>query len=84
MSQKCDADLTVLQFDLSVLQSDLFVPTTLQIEPMSDSLLYVKSIVAFLMLLLIVEQLFNDVLLSTPMTTTLMSPVVVIMTVDLM
>jgi hypothetical protein len=60
------------------------VPVALQIEPMSDSLLYVKFVVVFLMFLLIVVQLFNEVLLSTPMTTTLMSLVVAIVAIDLM
>ncbi len=60
------------------------MPVALQIEPMSDSLLYVKFVVVFLMFLLIVVQLFNEVLLSTPMTTTLMSLVVAIVAIDLM
>jgi hypothetical protein len=45
----------------------------LQIEPMSDSLLYIKKFVAFIMLLLIAMQLFNDVLLSAPVIINLMS-----------
>jgi hypothetical protein len=54
VSQKCDVDLVILQFDLFVLQFDLYMPILLQIEPMFDSLLYVKSIVLLLVLLLIV------------------------------
>jgi hypothetical protein len=47
-------------------------------------LLYLEYIVALLMLLLIVVQLSNDVLSSVPMTTTLISFVVVFLSVDLM
>jgi hypothetical protein len=40
---------------------------------MFNSLLYIKFVVAFIMLLLIVMQLFDDVLLFVPMITNLIS-----------
>jgi hypothetical protein len=40
---------------------------------MSHSLLYIKFVVTFIMLLLIVMQLFDDVLLFVPMITNLIS-----------
>ncbi len=39
VNKKCDVDLVALQFDLFVLQYDIYVPIILQIEPMFDSLL---------------------------------------------
>jgi uncharacterized MnhB-related membrane protein len=56
----------------------------IQIDPMFDFLLYAKSIVVFLMLLLTLVQLFNDMLLFTLVTTTLMSLVATTMITDLM
>ncbi len=53
----------------------------LQIEPMYDSLLYVEFVVVFLVFMLIIVQLFDDVLFA-PMTTTLMSLVAITMIVD--
>ncbi len=41
-------------------------------------------VIIHIMFMLTIMQLFDDVLLSTPMTTTLMSLVVVVVTVDLM
>jgi hypothetical protein len=51
---------------------------------MFDSLLYAMFVIIHIMFMLTIMQLFDDVLLSTPMTTTLMSLVVVVVTVDLM
>jgi len=48
------------------------MPTIFQIEPMANSLLYTKYVVTLLVLLLKVVLLFDDVLMSTPMTATLM------------
>jgi len=45
----------------------------LQIEPMFDSLLYVKFVIIFIRLLLIAMQLFDDVLLFALVITTLMT-----------
>jgi hypothetical protein len=74
---KCDVDFVVLQFDL-------FVLAILQIEPMSNFPLYAESVVVFLVLLLPTVQLFDDVLLSVPMTTTLMSLVIVVVIANMM
>ncbi len=60
------------------------MPTVLQIEPMSNSLLYVEFVVALLVFLLIAMQLFDDVLLSAIVTATLMSFVATIMAINLM
>jgi hypothetical protein len=43
-----------------------------------DSLLYVKFVFAILVFMLTIMQVFNDVLLSTPMIGTLMSLMVVV------
>jgi hypothetical protein len=51
---------------------------------MSDSLLYAKSIVALLVPLLTIVQLFDDVVLSDPMIATLMSFMFVVVTTYLM
>ncbi len=77
MSQESD-------INLAILQSDLFAHVILQIEPMSNFLLYAKSIVAFLVLLLTHVQLFNDVLLFIHVTTTLMSLMAIMVTTNLM
>jgi hypothetical protein len=55
-----------------------------QIEPMFDSLLYTKFVVASLVFLLIDVQLFDDVLLFTPMIATLMLIVATTMIIYLM
>jgi hypothetical protein len=55
-----------------------------QIEVMFNSLLYIKFVVAPLMPLLIVRQLFDDVLLFALVTTILMSLVVVVVAINLM
>jgi hypothetical protein len=65
MSQKSNVDLVVLQ-------SDLYVLVVLQIELMDDYLLYSKFVVTLIVLLLIAIHLLGDLLMSTPMTTTLM------------
>ncbi len=62
----------------------MFMFVILQIEPMSNSLLYAKSIVVFLVFMLTIVQLFDDVLLSIPMTTTLMSLVAIAVTTNMM
>ncbi len=77
VNKNCDVDLTVLQFDM-------FMFVILQIEPMSNSLLYAKSSVVFLVFMLTIVQLFDDVLLSIPMTTTLMSLVAIAVTTNMM
>jgi len=65
MSQKSNVDLVVLQ-------SDLYVLVVLQIELMDDYLLYSKFVVTLIVLLLIAMHLLGDLLMSIPMTTTLM------------
>jgi hypothetical protein len=65
MSQKSNVDLVVLQ-------SDLYVLVVLQIELMDDYLLYSKFVVTLIVLLLIDMHLLGDLLMSIPMTTTLM------------
>jgi hypothetical protein len=47
-------------------------------------LLYTKFVVALLVLMLMVVQLFDDVLLFVPVIATLMSLVATIVTIDLM
>jgi hypothetical protein len=84
VNQKCDVNLAILQSNLFVLYSTLFFHVIIQIDPMFDFLLYAKSIVVFLMLLLTLVQLFNDMLLFTLVTTTLMSLVATTMITDLM
>jgi hypothetical protein len=54
----------------------------LQIEPMYDFLLYTKFVVFLLVLLLMVVQLFDDVLLSIHVIATMMSLVAATMTID--
>jgi hypothetical protein len=49
-----------------------------------DSLLYVKFVFAILVFMLTIMQVFNDVLLSTPMIGTLMSLMVVVVIENLM
>jgi hypothetical protein len=44
MSQKFDVDFAILQFELFILQSNLSM-VVLHIEPMFDSLLYMKFVV---------------------------------------
>jgi hypothetical protein len=51
---------------------------------MHDFLLYTESVVALLVLLLMAVQLFDDVSLSAPVITTLMSLVVTTVSIDLM
>jgi hypothetical protein len=46
VNKKCDVDLVVLQYDLSM-------HVVLHIKPMSDSLLYTKYVVVFFVLSLI-------------------------------
>ncbi len=77
MSQESD-------INLAKLQSDIFVHVILQIEPMSNFLLYAKFIVALLVLLLTHVQLFNDVLLFIHVIVTLMSLMATTVTTDLM
>jgi hypothetical protein len=77
MNKRYDVNLVVLQFDLSVV-------VVFHIKPMFDSLLYAEFIVALMLPLLIAMHLFNDVLMSNPMTANLMSLVAVVMIVDLM
>jgi hypothetical protein len=77
VSQKCDVDFVVLQFDM-------FMLDVLHIKPMSNSVLYAKFVVVFLVLMLTIVQLFDDVLLSIPMTTTLMSLVAIVVTTNMM
>jgi len=77
VSHKCDVDLVVLQ-------SDMFMLVVLHIQPMFNSLLYEKFVIIFLMLMLTIVQLFDDVLLSTPMTIILMSLVVISTTINMM
>jgi hypothetical protein len=55
-----------------------------QIGALSDFLLYTKSIIAFLMPLLIIVQLFVDALHSNLMPATLLSHVVVVVTSNLL
>jgi hypothetical protein len=52
MIKKSIVALVALQYELFVLQFVLFATIILQIETMSDFILYTKSIVAFLMPLL--------------------------------
>jgi uncharacterized MnhB-related membrane protein len=66
---------------MSLLQFTLLI---LHIETFFDFLLYTWYIVALLMHLLTIVQLFVDKLLSTFVTTTLLSLVVVVVTPDLM
>jgi hypothetical protein len=54
------------------------------IEAMSDSLLYTKFVVALLVPLHIIVQLFNDVLLFTLMIITMMSFVTIIVIANLL
>jgi len=49
--------------NLDVLQSDLYVPTKLQIESKDDSLLCLKSIIVLLLFLFVVMHLFVDLLM---------------------
>jgi hypothetical protein len=71
VGQKFDVELAILQFDLYVLQFDIFVPAILQIESKADSVLYSEYVVV-LVPLLATMHLFVDLLLSIPMTATLM------------
>jgi len=47
-----------------MLRSTLFVGTVLQVETMYDSLLYIEYVVALMVPLLTIVQLFNDVVYS--------------------
>jgi hypothetical protein len=60
------------------------VHVVLQIEPMSNSLLYAESNVSLIKFLLITMQLFDDVLLSTRVIAILISLMVVVVTTDMM
>jgi hypothetical protein len=75
-------DLMIQKFDLSVLQSVLFLlpstPPIFQIEALFNYLLYIEFVITLLMPLLTTMQLFVDRLLSTFVTTTLLSLVVVV------
>ncbi len=75
MGQKSNVDIVILQYDISILQFDLFVPTLLQtiipIESKVDFLLCSKSIV-FIILMFAILHLFDDFFLSTLVTTFLM------------
>jgi hypothetical protein len=54
------------------------MPVVFHIEPMFDSLLYVEFVVVLHVLLFTTVQLFNDVLLSIPMTRLMMSLMVLL------
>ncbi len=56
----------------------------LQIETLFDFLLYIESVVAFLMLLLTIMQLFIDGLHFVLMTTALLSHVAIVVTSNLL
>jgi hypothetical protein len=60
------------------------VAAMFHIEAMSDSLLYTKFVVALLVPLHIIVQLFNDVLLFTLMIITMMSFVTIIVIANLL
>jgi hypothetical protein len=74
-------DLFVPQFVLFVLQSTLPI---FQIKALSDSLLYIELVVAFLMSLLTIVHLFVDRLFFALGTTTLLSFVIIVVTTNLM
>ncbi len=60
MIQKSNIELATLQFELYILQYAMYVAHVFLIKAMSDSLLYIKSVVVLMMLLLTVVQLFDE------------------------
>jgi hypothetical protein len=75
------SNIFIQQFAQSVLWSTLLI---LHIEALFDSMLYIESIVALLMPLFTIVQLFIDKLLYVLMITILLSLVAMIVTTNLM
>jgi hypothetical protein len=79
MIQKCD--LSIQQYALFVPQ---FVLPIFHIEKLLNSLLYTEFVIVLHMLLFTIVQLFINGLFSILLTTTLLSLVVVVVTLNLM